>query len=73
MSNLYVALKNLFPEQPLEIATIVAISGQILTVELPGGQQLRVRGTGAINSKVFVRDGVVESAAPNLPVDEITL
>lgn len=69
MSNLYRALLELLPESPLLVATVVSVqySEGVSTVEYPGGNQQRVRGTSAaVASQVFVRDGVIEGAAPAL-------
>ena len=69
MSNLYRALKELLPDAPLLVGTVVSV--QFLegtsTVEYPGGNQQRVRGTSAAaSSQVFVRSGIIEGAAPAL-------
>jgi hypothetical protein len=68
-TNLYRALRELLPEAPLLVATVISVqtSTGTSTVEYPGGNQQRVRGTGAaVTSQVFVRDGVIEGAAPSL-------
>lgn len=69
MSNLYRALLELLPDAPLLVATVVSVqySEGVSTVQYPGGNQQRVRGTSAaVASQVFVRDGVIEGAAPSL-------
>ena len=69
MSNLYRALRELLPEAPLLVASVMAIHPLegTSTVEYPGGGQQRVRGTSeAVASRVFVRGGVIEGAAPAL-------
>lgn len=68
-TNLYRALREILPEAPLLVATVVAINttDNTSTVEYPGGSQQRVRGTGvAAGLPVFVRNGVIEGAAPEL-------
>lgn len=67
-TNLYRALREILPEAPLLVATVVAINtDSTSTVEYPGGSQQRVRGTGvAAGLPVFVRNGVIEGAAPEL-------
>lgn len=68
-TNLYRALRELLPDAPLLVATVVSVqtSEGTSTVEYPGGGQQRVRGTNAIAaSQVFVRNGIIEGAAPAL-------
>nr|WP_295785151.1 hypothetical protein [Rhodoferax sp.] len=72
--NLYRALRELLPEAPLQVATVidVQISQGTSTVEWPGGSQQRVRGAiVAAGGHVFVRDGVIEGTAPGLALEVI--
>ena len=74
MSNLYRALLDLLPDAPLQVATVTSINtGQgTSTVTWPGGSVQTVRGTSvAVASKAFVRDGVIEGAAPDLTLEVI--
>lgn len=71
MKNLYSLFKEIFPDAPLDIAEVVAVSGELATVQMPGGGRAVVRGTGTVGQMVYVRDGVIESGAPDLPVFEI--
>lgn len=74
MSNLYRALLDLLPDAPLQVATVSAINtGQgTSTVTWPGGSVQTVRGTAvAVGLKAFVRDGVIEGAAPDLTLEVI--
>ena len=68
MSNLYRALRELLPESPLLVATVVSVNPDgTSTIEYPGGNRQRVRGTdAAAGTKVFVRNGIIEGAAPAL-------
>ena len=73
-TNLYRALRELLPEAPLQVATVIAVhaSEGTSTVAWPGGSQQRVRGTAvAAGGRVFVRDGVIEGAAPELTLEVI--
>jgi len=73
-TNLYRALRELIPEAPLQVATIssVNLGNGTSTVTWPGGQEQTVRGTGvSIGARAFVRDGVIEGAAPNLTTELI--
>jgi hypothetical protein len=70
-TNLYRALRDLLPDAPLQVATVTAVHTATgdSTVTWPGGDQQRVRGTSvAAGSNAFVRNGVVEGAAPDLTV-----
>jgi hypothetical protein len=63
-ANLGAQFLRLLPSSPLLVATVVSSSGGLAVVELPGGARLTVRGTAAVASRVFVRAGAIEGAAP---------
>ena len=71
MHNLYEQFRQLLPDPPLQAGTVIDIATGVVTVELPGGGRVRARGHAAIGQPVFVRDGVVEALAPNLPIEVI--
>jgi len=71
MYNLYEQLRGLLPEPPLQAGTVIDVGAGVVTVELPGGGRVKVRGHAAIGQPVFVRDGLVEALAPNLPIEVI--
>lgn len=71
MHNLYEQFRGLLPDPPLQAATVIDVGAGVVTVELPGGGRVRARGHAAIGQPVFVRDGVVEALAPNLPIELI--
>ena len=73
-TNLYRALRELLPEPVLLVATVVSVDTDAGTsvVAIPGGLQQTVRGTGVeADLKAFVRNGVIEGAAPALAYVEI--
>ena len=72
-SNVARLIRDLVPSAPLMIGTVVAIAPGSVTVELPGGGILSVRGSSTVGARVFVRDGVIEGPAPSLPIDEVEL
>lgn len=74
-ANLYRRLAELLPQAPLLVGQVSSHNADgTSTVQLPGGGTLRVRGQGvAVGQKAFVRDGVVEGAAPNLSIVEIEI
>ena len=71
MSNIFRAFLDLLPARPLQVGTVLSVAGGIATVELPGGGILQARGQATADQRVFVRDGVIEGTAPNLPVEVI--
>ncbi len=69
--NIYQQLVGLLPQNPLMVATVTTVhtADGASTVTWPGGQQQRVRGTSvAAGHQAFVRAGVIEGAAPDLPL-----
>ncbi len=66
-TNLFRQLLDLLPESPLFVGTVTVVNGdETVTVQLAGGGFLRVRGVGAVDDRVFVRNGVIEGPAPAL-------
>jgi len=73
-TNLYRALRELLPEAPLQVATVLAVHPTLgaSTVTWPGGNQQRVRGASVPEgARVFVRNGVIEGPAPALMLEVI--
>jgi hypothetical protein len=73
-TNLYRALRELLPEPPLQVATVTTVHSATgtSTVTWPGGTQQLVRGTSVPEgSHAFVRNGVIEGAAPALTFETI--
>lgn len=71
MRNPYRQLLGLLPQRPLQVGTVEQASGGGHVIELPGGGRVTARGEAVVGQRVFVRDGVIEGAAPNLPVEVI--
>lgn len=71
MANLYTVFKKLIPNAPLLVGEVVAVYTGGATVTLQGGGTMRVRGVATVGQRVFVRDGVIEGAAPALTLVEI--
>lgn len=72
MPNIWKQFTDLLPGSPRFIGEVIDQSGDgSVTVELPGGGLLKATGTAAVGTKVFVRNGLVEGVAPELPVVEI--
>lgn len=71
--NLFGEFKKIFPDAPLQVGSVLSVDGPIATVQLPGGGVLKARGEAAAGQQVFVRDGVIESAAPAMPLVIISI
>lgn len=70
--NLYRQLKELLPDPALMVGTVAINHGDgTVTVTHPGGSAQRVRGDAPVSQQVFIRDGLVEGDAPNLPLVSI--
>lgn len=68
MPNLFNQLKELLAPGREEIATVVSVEDGGAVLELPGGGRIRARGAATEGARVFVRDGVIQGPAPNLPL-----
>lgn len=68
MSNPLSAFKALFPDPPLLVGDVVLVDGQLVRVALPDGALITARGDATVGQRVFVRDGLIEGAAPTLTV-----
>lgn len=71
MSNLYRRFLDLLPQRPLQVGDVTQYEGGVATVTLLGGGVIRARGEAQVGDRVFVRDGVIEGQAPDLPVEAI--
>ena len=71
--NVYRQFLDLLPARPLQVGTVTATDGDTSTIELPGGGLLQARGAEPLGARVFVRDGVIESEAPALPIELIEI
>ena len=66
MRNVFRDFLDLLPATPLQVGTVLSISGTLAAIELPGGGRLQARGQAAVDQRVFVRDGLIEGIAPAL-------
>ena len=71
MRNPYKLLRDLLPNPPLQVGTVIAENNGVATVELPGGGQETARGETLVGDHVFFRDGVIEGPAPALTLEII--
>jgi len=71
MHNVYEQFRQLLPDAPLQVGTVIEVGIGVITVQLPGGGTVRARGSAGVGQKVFVRDGVLEAIAPDLTLEII--
>jgi len=72
--NLWTSFRDLMPSDPLLVGQIVSNHGNgTVTVEYTAGGRGRVRGTGSVGSRVYVRAGRVEDSAPSLPTYDVAV
>ena len=73
MHNLYEQVRQLIPDPPLQVGTVVAVGSGVVTMAIPGGGLIKARGSAAIGQNVFVRDDAVEGIAPALTLELIEI
>lgn len=71
--NLFRRLKQLIPDEPVQIGEVVAVDAYGAMVQYAAGELQRVRGVAVLGQKVFVRGGAIEGPAPDLVVVEIDI
>lgn len=71
MRNPYKQLLSILPNTPLLTGSVIAVDGNVATVQLPGGGLSLARGEATVGQRVFFRDGAIEGIAPNLTVETI--
>lgn len=72
-TNAYSKLLNLLPSQPLLVGQLVSTYNEISILTLLDGGVITARGTGTVGQNYYVRNGLIESAAPNLIPNEIVI
>ena len=73
MHNVYEQFRQLMPDAPLQVGTVIEVGIGVITVQFPGGGVTRARGSAALGQKVFVRDAVLEAIAPDLTLEIIEI
>lgn len=73
MANPYKRLLNLLPQRPLQIGTVLAVEESGVSVQLPGGAIVTVRGEATVGDAVFFRDGAIEGPAPTASITDIEI
>ena len=67
MRNLFIEFRELLAPGVLMVGVVTATDAAGVTVQLPGGGIVRARGQASVGDHVFVRDGMVDGPAPDLP------
>jgi hypothetical protein len=73
MRNFLTQLKDLLGHAPLQVGEVLEVADGAVKVQLPGGAIVSARGSADVGSQVYVRGGVVEGIAPNLPLHTIDI
>lgn len=73
MTNAFKLLKALLPDPALEVGEVISMVSGTATVQLPGGGLVQARGSATVGAQVFVRNGLIEGAAPSLTVEIIDI
>jgi hypothetical protein len=71
--NLFRLFKDLIPDPPLQVGEVTSISGGTALITTPDGYTLIARGSATVGQNVFVRNGLIESVAPSLSVEVISV
>lgn len=69
--NTWIQFKDLLPRDPLLIGTLSSTDGATSLLTLLDGGVVRVRGTGTVAAKYYLRGGKIDGPAPNLTQSEI--
>jgi len=67
MRNVLTELKGLLASPALQVGEVISVTGTDVKVQLPGSGVVSARGSAALGTMVYVRDGVIEGPAPDLP------
>lgn len=66
LTNPFARWQALQPKRLRQVGEVVAIDGDVATVELPSGARVQTVGQAAVSDRVYIRDGAIEGAAPVL-------
>jgi len=73
MANPLKALQTLFAGPPLQVGDVSAITAAGVSITLPDDAQIIARGAATVGQRVFVRGGLIEGEAPDLPIVEFDI
>lgn len=64
--NIYKQLIDLLPSQRVDVGTVLQVYADAVLVLLQTGGKVRAIGTGTVDGRVYIKNGVVIGVAPNL-------
>lgn len=76
MANIWKQFEDLLQKDATQVAEVVAVNPNSVTVELLSGERLNVRAAGievAVADMVFIKGGEVSEKAPVLPRHDLIL
>ncbi len=71
--NSWLAFQSLLPKDPLLVGTLTSTDGTTSIIQLIDGGIVRVRGTGTVNNKYYIRSGQIQGDAPNMVQNDIVI
>jgi hypothetical protein len=71
--NPWKALQGLLAGPALQAGVVLSIDDSLAVIQLPGGGLVQGRGQAEVGQTVFVRGGVIEGEASDLPIDLIDI
>jgi|GEM_PF-2385019 len=71
--NQWTLFKDLLPRDPLLVATLSSTDGSTAIMTLLDGGVVRVRGTGTVGNKYYIRAGKIDGEAPNMMENEVVI
>ncbi len=72
-ANNWTLFKDLLPADPLLVATLSSTDGKTAIMTLLDNGVVRVRGTGTVGNKYYIRSGKIDGEAPNQVQSEIVV
>ncbi|WP_010325190.1 hypothetical protein [Marinobacterium stanieri] len=76
MANIWKQFEDLLQKDATQVAEVVAVNPNSVTVELLSGDRLNVRAAGidvAATDMVYIKGGVISEKAPVLPRHDLIL
>ena len=71
--NAWVAFAEILPKDPMLVATLSSTDGVTSLMLMLDGGIVRVRGTGTVNNKYYIRSGEIVGDAPNQTLSNIVV
>lgn len=71
--NTWRMFKDMLPSDPLLVATLSSTDGATSLMTLLDNGVVRVRGTGAVGGKYYIRGGRIDGEAPNMVQHEVVI